>query len=187
MVNCKSTTDNGSRKHDWTFRVDTLERSAEFSSAFNNLEKKIILEYRKDENEEDSTGATLLQFPRINKLQLGVEQNEVTKICMRRTATIPYKDTPYMLEINVTKTWEGNRVSSAPEVTWGIELFGAHWEESLNHIGRDQRKKDWGAGLENIWHGSEDLDTRFGQFLKTVLEVQALLEGSGPHEGSLLD
>ena len=79
-----------------------------------------------------------------------------------------------MLEISVTKTVNGFRAAGGPEVTWSVELYAPHWEESVNHMSGG--RKVWGEGLENIWTDEgHDLKSRLGGFCRVILEVQALL------------
>ena len=118
----------------------------------------------------------LLKFP-VVKARLGDLESQVNQIRMTTAATIPYKDTPYVMEVNVSKAWEGGRTSAQPVTSWGIELYALHWEETINYVSTGGRKKDWGERLQNIWPGDDpSLEARFGDFLRTVLEVQALLE-----------
>ncbi|CAM1507334.1 Fc.00g069750.m01.CDS01 [Cosmosporella sp. VM-42] len=160
-------------EYDWSFRVDAWEKVADLPPGFSGLPQRLSLSAPRVEGNGQPE---LLKFPRI-QAWLGDLESHVDQIRMTTAATIPYMDTPYVVEVNVGRVWKGGRTTAEPEMSWGIELYAVHWEESINYVSTGGRKKDWGEGLQNIWAGDDpSLEARFGDFLRTVLEVQALLE-----------
>ncbi|KAM0198081.1 hypothetical protein ACHAPI_004410 [Fusarium lateritium] len=152
-------------QYDWNFRVDAWDK-VDVPPEFNNLAKRVSLNISPDDD-------ALLPIPSVNTAQLASLGEKITQIRARSWAIVPFKESDYVLRIYITKSLKGLRTSEEPEVTWGIELYAHHWEESVNHA--SEGRKDWGKGLENIWMEGDDLKSRLGCFMRTILEVQALL------------
>ncbi|KAJ4131964.1 hypothetical protein NW768_006164 [Fusarium equiseti] len=150
--------------YDWNFRVDAWDQ-AEVPLEFKDLAKKVSIVSHNDD--------ALLPVPRVDIRKLASLKDKITGICAKSWAIVPFKDSNYALKFNVTKTLKESGAAEEPEVTWGVELYAPHWEESVNHASGG--RKDWGQGLENIWAEGSDLESRLGSFMRTILEVQALL------------
>lgn len=158
-------------QYDWNLRVDTWE-NVDTPARFKDLSKNLVLI-------DDEQWKGILKVPSLNTSKLRELQAEVGRTSLKSSVIIPYKTTPYVIEVSVTKTWERACTLDKPETTWGVELYASHWDESINHVCGGERRKDWGQGLKNIWPGDEpSLEPRFEGFLRTILEVQALLEGA---------
>jgi hypothetical protein len=153
------------RQYDWNFRVDAWDK-VDVPPEFKDLAKRILLNINPDDD-------ALLPIPSVNTAKLASLGEKITQIRARSWVIIPFKESDYVLRIYITKSLKGPRTSEEPEVTWGIELYAPHWEESVNHASGG--RKDWGKGLENIWMEGDDLKSRLGCFMRTILEVQALL------------
>ena len=152
------------RNYDWNFRVDAWDQ-AEVPLEFKDLARKVSIASPDDD--------TLLPVPRVDIHKLASLKDKITDICAKSWVIVPFKDSNYALKFNITKTLKEFGVAEEPEVTWGVELYAPHWEESVNHASGGQ--KDWGQGLENIWTEGNDLESRLGSFMRTILEVQGLL------------
>lgn len=122
----------------------------------------------------DGSGMTSLKFPRIHIRDTGYTAKQIVQIRLQTSAVIPFRDTPWSIEINATQTWKGPDTKTAPEVYWGVQVYGAHWDEALNYRS-DSRRKDWGEELKYIWLGKKSWEERFGAFVESVLEIQAAL------------
>ncbi|RTE71245.1 hypothetical protein BHE90_014345 [Fusarium euwallaceae] len=153
-------------KFDWNFRVDAWDKM-DVPASFKDLSEKVCLTANVDKQ-------SLLAVPTVNTARLAALEDEIKQIRVKSSARFPFKDSSYMLEISVTKAINGFRASGGPEVTWSVELYAPHWEESVNHMSGG--RKVWGEGLENIWTDEgHDLKSRLGGFCRVILEVQALL------------
>ncbi|RBR06519.1 uncharacterized protein FIESC28_11031 [Fusarium coffeatum] len=150
--------------YDWNFRVDAWDQ-AEVPLEFKDLARKVSIATPDDD--------TLLPVPRVDIHKLASLKDKITDICAKSWVIVPFKDSNYALKFNITKTLKEPGVAEEPEVTWGVELYAPHWEESVNHASGG--RKDWGQGLENIWAEGNDLESRLGSFMRTILEVQGLL------------
>lgn len=123
----------------------------------------------------------ILTMPLFNLTRLIPLESKINKVKLKTLATIPYKDTPYVIQIGITKSSSSLRAPTGPEITWGVEFYAPHWDESINVVRGGDRRKDWGKGLENIWQDDgPDVNSRLKGFLQTVLEVQALLNSALP-------
>ncbi|CAG7562213.1 unnamed protein product [Fusarium equiseti] len=150
--------------YDWNFRVDAWDQ-AEVPLEFKDLARKVSVALPDEDN--------LLPVPRVDIRKLVGLKDKITDICAKSWVIVPFKDSNYELKFNITKTLKEFGAAEEPEVTWGVELYAPHWEESVNHASGGQ--KDWGQGLENIWAEGNDLESRLGSFIRTILEVQSLL------------
>ncbi|KAF7540644.1 hypothetical protein G7Z17_g12152 [Cylindrodendrum hubeiense] len=162
-------------QYDWNLRVDAWD-DEDIPLAFKDLSQKLLLTVNSTQDLSD-----LIRIPHISTHKLGDLRGHVGQLKLKTSATIPYKTTPYVIEISITKIWKGACTTDEPDITWGIEFYAAHWDESIMHVSGGDNRKDWGQGLENIWPGDEPgLESRFRQFVGTVLEMQALLDGACP-------
>ncbi|KAF4969121.1 hypothetical protein FSARC_3588 [Fusarium sarcochroum] len=152
-------------QYDWNFRVDAWDQ-VDIPPEFKDLAKKVVLIVKPDEG-------ILLPVPSMTTTKLASLDGQITHIKARSWAIVPFKETDYVLKISITKTLKGVRAEGEPDITWGLELYAPHWDESVNHASGG--RKDWGKGLENIWTEGHDLKSRLEGFIGTVLEVQALL------------
>ncbi|KAF7551713.1 hypothetical protein G7046_g7645 [Stylonectria norvegica] len=158
---------------DWNLRIDAWEKGINIPLGFEGFEKKLVVTPGKN-------SSRYIQIPQLSTLRLGDLMSRVSQTRLRSSVKITFKDTPYILEVSVTKVWNGGRTTTEPEVSWGIEFYGVHWDEGINYVSAGERRKDWGEGLVNIWSGSDpSLGVRFGDFIRTVLQVQAVLNGAG--------
>lgn len=97
------------------------------ATGFKDLAQKVYL--TANVNKE-----ALLAVPTVNTAKLAALEDEIKQIRVKSAARFPYKDSSYVLEISVTKTVNGFRAAGGPEVTWSVELYAPHWEESVNHM-----------------------------------------------------
>ncbi|RGP73639.1 hypothetical protein FLONG3_6289 [Fusarium longipes] len=152
-------------QYDWNFRMDAWEQ-VEVPPEFEDLPKKVSITLKPDDD-------IFLPIPKVETAKLATLGEQITEICVRSWAIVPFGESNYEVKIDVAKTLKGHRAAGEPEITWGIELHAPHWEESVNYA--NGGRKDWGKELENIWTEGNDLKSRLGYFMRTVLEVQALL------------
>ncbi|KAK7416090.1 hypothetical protein QQX98_005418 [Neonectria punicea] len=156
-------------QYDWNLRVDAWD-DVDIPAAFKNLPQELLLTVNKN-----ATG--FLRIPYVDIVKLGDARGQIGQLKLKSSAIIPYKATPYVIEVSITKTWKEGNMKDNPDITWGIELHAVHWDESINHVRGGDHRKDWGQGLKHVWPGNEpDLEARFGEFLETILEIQALLD-----------
>lgn len=152
-------------EHDWNIRMDAWDK-VDVPTEFKDLAKRISVVFNPDEG-------TILPLPNVDISKLSIPDEQFTEIQARSWAIIPFKESPYVLKINITELLKGSRTIGEQNVTWGVELYAPHWEESLNYSSGG--RKDWGEGLENVWEEGDNLQSRLGCFLRTTMEVQALL------------
>lgn len=120
------------------------------------------------------------KFPRLGTMTLGAMGSKITETRLQCSTDLPLSGGQYTSEIRVTKTWKGYDINAAPEVTWGFQFYGLHWDEAINAVSADGRRKDWGPELEHVWPGEGDLEARFGEFLDEVLRLQQNLDVMRP-------
>lgn len=119
----------------------------------------------------------ILEFPFIGKANSPQLESDIHETRLKSSALIMLKNTPYVIEVSKTRFWNGCDVASVPNTTWGIELYGSHWDESINMVSEDVRKKDWGPDLSHVWEGrAPSLQGRFAEFLQSILRVQKALD-----------
>ncbi|KAH7136603.1 hypothetical protein EDB81DRAFT_886707 [Dactylonectria macrodidyma] len=161
--------------YDWNLRVDAWD-DEDVPGELRDFFSKVKLTM----NSTQVTSAAI-RIPHISTHKLGKARDTIGQLKLKSSATIPYKSTPYVIEVSVTKAWQGSCTTDEPETTWGIEVYAAHWDESIMHTSGDDHRKDWGQGLKNMWPGDQPaLEARFEEFLDAVLEIQALLQRACP-------
>lgn len=133
-------------------------------------------------NETNSRGSLEQKLLRPSVSGLILLKDKVNEVQVKRSALIPFDSEPYEVEVSVTQSWKeltDSRATSPPEVTWGLQLHGISWEEAVNNVGPDSRKKDWGEACINVWPGNGgNLQERFGSFLRCILNVQHYLDNA---------
>ncbi|KAK5987674.1 hypothetical protein PT974_11806 [Cladobotryum mycophilum] len=170
-------------KFDWNLQVDSCENSDEIPSDVRELVEGMSL---KIPVKEDREGQELV-IPRLAVFKPGNWDSKVSETQLKTSATIPFKNTPYVVDISITQKWKGLRPPMEPETGWGIEIYGVHWDEAVNHVIPGERKKNWGRDMEHIWEGKgkEGVKTAFKGFIKTILEVQSVLDDMDLTEGRI--
>ncbi|PNY23407.1 Uncharacterized protein TCAP_06651 [Tolypocladium capitatum] len=164
-----------SRELDWNLQVEPCETVANLPAELRKLAAGIVL--IPDRAGGKQTVAAL-KPPRV-MMTTRAGGDTVDETLLKTSILVPFKDTPFIVEISVTQAWSGLKTSTTPETWWGVEFYGQHWDEAINHVCPGERRKDWGPGLQDIWLGySPSLEERFMEFLDHVLEIQSTLGGA---------
>ena len=127
-------------------------------------------------------GEGLISLPKLAPLRPARLAEKVVETSLKSSRTFHIADGPNVAEVNVTQKWTRFDVTSPPEITWGLEVYGVHWDEAVNSVGADGRRKDWGPQLVNIWPGSEALEERLRPFFHCILEIQGALDALDAEE-----
>jgi hypothetical protein len=121
-------------------------------------------------------GEGLIDLPKLAPLGAARLAEKVVETSLKSSRTLHIADGQYVAEVNVTQKWKGFDVTSPPEFKWGLEVYGVHWDEAVNSVGADGRRKDWGPRLVNIWPGSGTLEERLRPFFHCILAIQGVLD-----------
>ena len=160
------------RQFDWNLRVNAWDEVGDIPQDVKDLIQRI-----KVSNSPRIDGEGMFQLPRLAPMRPGPLGDKIGQTWLRSSITIPVADGPYVVEINVTQSWNGCNITSPPDITWGLEVYGVHWDEAVNNIGVDGRRRDWGPELISVWPGDEkSLEKRLEQFLLSILRVQGALD-----------
>ncbi|KND90344.1 hypothetical protein TOPH_04933 [Tolypocladium ophioglossoides CBS 100239] len=160
-----------SRELDWNLQVVPCETMTSMPTELRKLAGGIVL--IPDGAGGDQTAA--LKPPRV-LMTTRAGGDKVDETLLKTSILVPFKDTPFLVEISVTQAWSGLKTNTTPETWWGVEFYGQHWDEAINHVSPGERRKDWGPGLRDIWLGrSPSLEERFMEFLEHVLKIQSAL------------
>ncbi|KAG5980030.1 hypothetical protein E4U55_004463 [Claviceps digitariae] len=175
------------RKYDWCFRVDS-GINLPISPPVSDLIKSIIV--NRDTHEllattfdahELSTAATaFLQNP----VNIGIKNpqrwtDKVDQILLKSTVSIPFRDTPYVMDISVHRLWEGVDTHAYPHQSWqSVGFHGIHWAAELGMVNKTGTRKDWGVHQRHVWRGSANTaEGQFEEFVSYVLEGLSALDG----------
>ncbi|KAH0596451.1 hypothetical protein MHUMG1_05568 [Metarhizium humberi] len=102
---------------------------------------------------------------------------KLSEIGTKSSALIPFRDTPFVVEISRNFAWRDVNTKEALHSWTGIQILGRHWEDSLNYKSMHESKKDWGPHQSHIWAGSgETAEDQFAGFVCHVLEILSALE-----------
>lgn len=178
-------------------RINTIDRDTILPDDFQILCSKTLA--RSIENQERNVfKVRTLELPPLTEELESRLDEQIKDVQIKTIAQIEFEDAPYGVEVNVTQTRPGIKMTK-PGVSWGVDFYGSQWEESLNNASPDGLRKDWGRGLVNMWpnsklhlkkngvkgknteqdknDGMETFETRFGHQLSCILKAQAALEG----------
>lgn len=170
------------RTFDWSLRAESYE----FSSVPADLQKLIKgLEHKPYAYKETDNS---LRESRVIVKNLGEWGRRVLETQLKTSFIADIQDTPYVLEISIFQVWEGLDTKSEPQLVWGIEVYGKHWDSAVNQVNPTSRRKDWGEGMKNVWPGTDpDLGKRFSNFLQVLVQLQSQLDietdASAPRSG----
>jgi hypothetical protein len=118
-----------------------------------------------------------LKQPSIEPFSLGDFAKTVSETRLRTSAVVPWKATPYLVEIGITTIWNGVNLGLKPHIHWDVQFYGSHWESAVNRSRSDMRRKDWGVDLCDVWVGeAKSLEGRLEGFVKEILDLQIMLE-----------
>lgn len=160
------------RLFDWNLEVKAFENSETVPPELDNFIRKVHIQCR----EVDTTGNQLI-LPQLSKRGQPPIHTQVSETRMKNSIMMTLRDEQYVVEVSVTRTWNKVDFDKSPDATWSIELYGKRWEEALNTVSSEGRRKDWGKDLVEVWPGSNpSLEGRFRDFLRCVLKVQACLD-----------
>jgi hypothetical protein len=116
------------------------------------------------------------EFPIIRLQPATVAKETVDVTRLKISAVLPFQDTMYVVRVTVTRTWMGFNSDVQPEDTWEVDFYGLHWDETMNCVSTEDRRKDWGQDFANIWPGEEpDVSVRIRRFLQTIFRIQHVL------------
>lgn len=157
--------------YDWNLRVDAWE-TADIPMELSSLMKRTSLNFANI----GSAGLMSLKFPQIQVRSPGNMGGQVNQTRLQMTATVPYRDTPWAVEISITQAWKGLDTTIQPDVYWGIQVYGVHWEDAINTMEVGGRRKEWGPNLQYMWPG-DSTEEAFKSFLESIVTIQAKLDG----------
>ncbi|KAJ6445563.1 Alternative oxidase [Purpureocillium lavendulum] len=154
---------------DWNFQVDSLGPTAAVPDGLLRLMQSIVL----IPNRAVTDGGLSLNPPR---LLAGLSDSRVDGTTLKSSIIVPFRNTPFAIEVGITQKWAGMKTVSTPDTWWGLEFHCPGWDEGINNVNPGERRKDWGTDLERIWPGTEQsLEDRFTSFLEHIVEIQAAL------------
>lgn len=184
----------GQRQYDWKLRVNAREAKTAVPQDFASLLSKATTESLANQEGRYFKVRTI-KFGEMNGSLERCLDEQIKDVQIKTSAKIHFARDPYIVEVSVTQTRPGLRMTK-PDISWGIDFYGSQWKECLNNVSPDGLRKDWGRGLANVWpncnneargvggsgasKGKDDLEAfekRFGYFLSCVLKTQAALEG----------
>ena len=164
------------RDFDWNLQVESYDTMATIPSELRNLVRGIVLVPDRAGGDQVAE----LTTPRVMMTKV-LGGDKVDETLLKTSILVPFKDTPFIVEISVTQAWSGLETNTDPETWWGLEFYGQHWDEAMNHVNPGERRKDWGPELQDIWLGhGPGLEERFMEFLEHILELQSALVGTNP-------
>ncbi len=158
------------RNFDWSLRINA---SAE---TIISKEEQIIIQATKVEEPAISGGKGHFVFPRIRSAKV-TSPKVVEETRLRKTIAIPFDNEPYVAKVSVTQSWKGADTSGQPDIYWGLEMHGVHWDEAINCKSKDRRGKDWVPELLYVWPGENmPLKDRLLAFLQCIMKVHNALD-----------
>ncbi|KAG6033299.1 hypothetical protein E4U41_006947 [Claviceps citrina] len=164
------------RKYDWCFRLDS-GKNLPISAQISQLINSIVVN---SDTHDISTGQAFLQNPvniEIKDPQLWTRK--VDRILLRSTVAIPFRDTPYVMDVSLNRVWQGVDTQAYPHQSWqSLGFHGVHWAAELNSVNATDTRRVWGAHQRDVWRGSaKTAEGQFKEFICYVLEAMSALDG----------
>ncbi|GAB0134888.1 hypothetical protein EsDP_00003242 [Epichloe bromicola] len=165
------------REYDWYLRVDSGHTVQPIPTQILSLVNSIIIT---SDGHKESTEEAFLQKPiniRINNPQLWKGKVDDIQVCTN--VAIPFRDTPYVMEVSINRLWKGVDTQTSPQSWQSLGFYGVHWAAELNCTNANGTRKDWGANQRDVWRGSApSAEGQFKEFICYVLEGLSALEGA---------
>lgn len=159
------------RIFDWNLEVKACKFLQGIPADLENFIREIKLELP-----AGTANSSHLVLPKVSARGLKQPEAKVLETRMKSSVRMTLRDEQYVVEISVTRFWNELELDKKPQALWSIELYGKRWEEALNTVSSDGRRRDWGKDLIKVWPGSGlSLEDRFKVFLRCVLNIQACL------------
>lgn len=163
------------RLFDWNLEVKAHKKLQTVPSDLATFLQKLKIQCPKAK-----ANGGMLMLPRLITKDAKHPDTKVSACRMKSSTMMTLSDGKYAVEVSITRAWDGVEFDNPSTFTWEIELFGSRWEEAINTVGSNGMRKDWGKDLIEIWPGSDpSLESRFKNFLRNVLKIQALLTRVG--------
>ncbi|KAG5926492.1 hypothetical protein E4U42_003266 [Claviceps africana] len=163
------------RKYDWCFRVDS-SINLPIDPLASRLVKNIVINC--DTHETSAT--TFLQNPaHVEIKDSHLFKGEVDQILLQSAVAIPFRDTPYVMDVSLYRVWKGVDTRAHPHQKWlSLVFHGVHWAAELNSVNANNTRKDWGVDQRHVWRGSaQTAEGQFEEFVSHVLEGLSALDG----------
>ncbi|RDA85976.1 hypothetical protein CP532_4875 [Ophiocordyceps camponoti-leonardi (nom. inval.)] len=155
---------------DWNLQVDRCEPIPHVPATLRKIMDNISLTERGGDDE-----SSLLQPPQV-KIKPQPGSDEVESTVLKTSVILPFRTTKFVIEVSVSQSWSCMETESEPDTRWGVELYGLHWEETLEGISCREQRDDWNAVMRSLWPSdTQDLDSGFLRFLEHVVDVQSAL------------
>ncbi|KAG6006288.1 hypothetical protein E4U21_007170 [Claviceps maximensis] len=163
------------RKYDWCFRVDS-GTNLPISPQISHLVNSIVVSC---DTHETSTTAFLQNPVEIKIKNPQLLKEKVDQILLKSTVAIPFRDTPYAMNVSLHRLWQGIDTQAYPHQSWqSLGFHGIHWAAEVNSVNATSTRKDWGTHQKNVWRGSADTaEGQFEEFVSYVLEGLSALDG----------
>ncbi|KAK2609011.1 hypothetical protein QQS21_002381 [Conoideocrella luteorostrata] len=162
------------RKYDWAIRVDCGRIVQPIPTEMLSLIASITI---KSEAHGGLPEDFLRKTPTVHLGSGTTWIDKIESIQVKASVSIPFRDTPYVIEISTHREWQGASTRGEPQSWLSLGVYGVHWDAELNSTKANDTKKDWGYEQSDIWRGSADTATgQFEEFVCYVLEVLSALE-----------
>lgn len=100
------------RQLDWNFQVDSAESTANIPDELRGIMGRLKLTSDGAEGNRE-----LMQSPRLVLTRPGGD--EVEETILKTSILLPFRDTPFLIEISVSKAWPRMLTHLEPESWWG--------------------------------------------------------------------
>lgn len=174
------------RSVDWNLRVDSHVTGEAMPAAIAKLAESFAFRFesRKDNksNSDANAFARYFTLPRWQASSRGELAQTVTKIQVKSSAKVQFRDTPYEIEVTVAQHWAKIPTNAEPNcsvepdrLSWSISVSGINWDEALNERKGGEAEVGFGEDLSLLWPGGGSLEQRLQGILECVLSIQTLV------------
>lgn len=168
------------RSVDWSLRVDSHKIGEAMPAAIAKLAESFAFQFESRTNNKSNSDANgfarYFTLPRWQSSSRGEPAQTLTKIQVKSSAKVQFRDTPYEIEVTVAQHWAKTPTSAEPDrLSWSISVSGINWDEALNERKSGEAEVRFGEDLSLLWPGDGSLEQRLQGILECVLSMQTLV------------
>ena len=94
-----------------------------------------------------------------------------------------FKDTAYVVEVTVYRTWLGSDTTGAHTASCGVSMYNIDWDTNMNSLEDIRSRRNWSPSLKEFFPASsrDSLQDGFDSFLDRVRTISTIVGQSLIH------
>jgi hypothetical protein len=114
-----------------------------------------------------------LAYPNIvPRMEPGLE---ITGVIIQSAVQYMFRDSSYIVEIDIYRRWVGMDTAPAPEIVAGVKLYHQQWDWQMRSFEDSSGPRIWSRDLSDFFDHTNDGSSRFAYFISEVEKIQDFL------------